>query len=72
MKAPRLKEYMSHYHMPTRHDVAIRWDHMIHDERFWPIMLALLLILAFVAIAIWAGMTAESEVEVVPTYPFLP
>jgi len=41
----------------SEHNVAVRFEHMVHDERFWPIVVTLLLLAILVGIAIWAGLT---------------
>jgi len=52
--------------------MAVRLDHMIHDERFWPIIIAMFLIIAFIALALWFGLAGETNKEVLPAYPFYP
>lgn len=67
-----LKEWAHHVHVPSRANMALRISHMTHDERFWPIMVAIALMAAFIAIAIWAGMTGGAPGEELPTRPFRP
>ncbi len=47
------------FHMPTRHNMALRLDHVVHDERFLPIIVALAFMAALVFIAVWVGLTGE-------------
>ena len=55
----------------TRHTVAVKFDHMVHDERFWPIMVTLLLFALLIGIALWAAYTGEPQVSPrQPMYPF--
>ena len=67
-----LKNWIHRVHMPSRDTLALRMSHIVHDERFWPIMVAIALMATFIAIAIWAGMTGGSAGEEVPTRPFRP
>ena len=66
------KHRYGRFHTPSRHNMTVRLDHMVHDERFWPIVIALLLIIAFVALALWVGLGGQTNEEMFPTYPFYP
>lgn len=67
-----LKKWVHQVHLPSRVSMASSISHMTHDERFWPIMVAIALMTAFIAIAIWAGMTGGSPGEELPVRPFRP
>lgn len=67
-----IKKWVHHIHMPDRHNLALQMSHLVHDERFWPIVVAIALMAAFIAIAVWAGLTGESTGEEMPTRPFRP
>ena len=51
---------------------AGRFDHIVHDERFWPIIVTLLLLAILVGVAIWAGLSAGGAQADLPRpyYPF--
>ena len=72
MENPKLTHWYTQFHMPKRHDMAVRMDHMVHDERFWPIVIAMFLIIAFITLALWVGLAGETNKEILPTYPFYP
>ncbi len=72
METSEHKHRYSRFHMPSRHDMAVRLDHMVHDERFWPIVIAMFLIIAFVALALWVGLAGQTNEDIIPVYPFYP
>lgn len=63
------KRWFGHFHW---HDVNIGLNHVVHDERFWPMVVGVVLIAAFIALVIWAGMYGEASPEDLPTYPYAP
>ena len=55
----------------SEHNVAVRFEHMVHDERFWPIVVTIALLAILVGIAIWAGLTGGGELrQPGPYYPY--
>ena len=52
MRHLSLKKHFRHPHFMDKHTMAVKLDHMVHDERFWGIV-ALVLLLGFIALAIW-------------------
>ncbi len=70
----RLKRWVSHIHMPRGH-LGVRMDHLVHDDRFWAMVVIAALLIAFAAIVIWAGTTIESTPgtqPIRPLYPYMP
>ena len=60
-------------HFPSRHQIALRMDHVIHQENFWATVLAIILIGIFVGIVIWAALSGDvgtTEIMPRPYYPF--
>ncbi len=74
MKTATFKNLVQHIHMPSRHKTAVWMGHMVHDERFWPMVVAAILLAAFIAIAIWAQMYGETGQAISPTrmFPYYP
>lgn len=69
----RLLHIKNLMHLPNRHAVTVKFEHMIHDERFWAFFIALLVLTAFIAIAIWAArFSGESTPEIPPVRPLYP
>ncbi len=54
------------------HNVEVRFEHMVHDERFWPIVVTLALLALLLGIAIWAGLTGAGGQyrQPGPYYPY--
>lgn len=65
-------KWINKIHVPGRHSAAVRMEHIIHDERFWPIVVTLALLALLVAVAIWAGASGEQELQITPDRPFFP
>ena len=61
-----------HIHMPSRHDVFVRINHLFHSERFWAIAITVILLSSLLALAIWAGIAAETNQDLPPIRPFSP
>ncbi len=59
-------------HIPKRHDMAIRMDHMVHDERFWAIMGAAILLGLLITLAVLAATSGNQLPIVTPGYPYFP
>ena len=68
-----LNQRHMHVHMPNRHDMALRFEHITHDSRFWLIvtMAALFGLLIFLAI-LTAGEGGGIEQPFYPHFPFAP
>jgi hypothetical protein len=67
-----LQKWSWHIHMPSRHDVFVRMNHLFHSGRFWAIAITVILLSSLVALAIWAGVVAEANPDVQPMRPFYP
>lgn len=67
-----VKNWMHHVHIPKRHDMAIRMDHMLHDERFWAVMGAVILLGLLITLAVLAASSGGQSPVVVPGYPYFP
>jgi hypothetical protein len=57
-------------HVPDRHIMALKIEHIVHDERFWPIVIMLGVLTALVVLVIWAGIYGETTAEPRPMNPF--
>jgi hypothetical protein len=58
--------------MPSRHDITLRLDHMVHDSRFWGFVTLLALIAALIVLGILAAIFGEAnpnEIYMLP-YPY--
>ena len=67
-----MKNWVHHMHMPNMHNMSVHCSHIIHDERFWPIVVVGLLLAAFIGLAIWGILTGQPGEETTPIYPFGP
>lgn len=68
----RMKEWFHYVHMPSTHDMSLKFGRIVHDERFWPIVVAIGLIAVFIALVIWAGLYGRTGPGEIPMYPFSP
>ncbi len=59
-------------HRNKKHTTAIKLENLLHNEHFWEILLMVTLVAAFIALAIWAGMSGGIVTPEGPTRPFLP
>ena len=59
-------------HMPDRHHIAIRFEHLVHDESFWATVVALALITIFIVVAVWATLNGQQSPRTIPApyYPY--
>ena len=59
-------------HIPDRHHMAVRLEHLVHDQSFWATVVALALIAIFVAVAVWATLNGQQSPRAIPTpyYPY--
>ncbi len=68
-----VKKWIDHMHMPSGHNVAVGLDHLIHDERFWPILLAVgftvFLLVLFILLGIY-GDWSPTETDLPPFLPY--
>ena len=66
-----MKGSSHHVHMPSMHDSAIWFSHVIHTRRFW----AMLMLTAFLAMlllfVIIAAVYGQSSAEEMPINPFI-
>lgn len=56
-----IKKWVHHMHTPGRRNVILRVGHLVHDERFWPIVIMLAVIAMLIALVIWAGLSGEAN-----------
>ena len=45
---------------------------IVHDERFWPAVVAIALLGTFIGLVIWAGIYGQANPESLKAYPFAP
>ncbi len=67
-----VKNWMHRVHIPKRHDMAMRMGHVVHDERFWVIMGAAILLGLLITLAVLTATSENPPPIVTPTYPFMP
>lgn len=53
------------------HHFGERVDRIVHDERFWPAVIAIALLGTFIGLVVWAGIYGQANPDV-PPYPFTP
>ena len=64
-----IRRWFEHFH--GGHNVAVRLEHMVHDERFWPIVVTIVLLAILIGVAIWAGLSGGGEYrQPGPYYPY--
>ena len=68
MRVLTVKKWFHHIHMPNRHDAVLRIEHIVHDERFWP----LVALLAFITLLILLVILAGTDSETISDRPFFP
>jgi len=57
------KKLLHHFHMPNRHSIALRAEHIFHDERFWPLAALLAFITLLIILYVLAGSSFETTFE---------
>lgn len=59
-------------HMPDRHSMTVKLEHMVHDESFWATAAALAFIAIFIAVAVWGTVAGWQSPRVMPGpyYPY--
>ena len=59
-------------HMPNRHDMTLRMEHLMHDPRFWAIA-ALVVVTAFIiTLAVLTSPQGTGvEQSPLPSYPYI-
>jgi len=68
MRRLSFNKLLHHFHMPNRHSMALRAEHIFHDERFWPLVGLLAFIMLLLIFSIWIGSSSETTFER-PFYP---
>jgi hypothetical protein len=59
-------------HVPSRHDMVVGLDHMVHNERFWGIVGLLAIVAVLVALIMLAEPGAGPPGDTTPIYPYFP
>jgi len=67
-----LKKWFPHSHMPDRHQLAIKGEHLVHSERFWLIVTLAVLLALTIFFGILAMGTGGGQEQIRPFYPFVP
>ena len=66
------KVHVPKMHMPDRHDMTLRMDHLVHDERFWAIVALVAVTALIITLAILTKPGGVPvEVTPLPNYPFV-
>jgi hypothetical protein len=66
------KHVEEHEHAERLHNVGTWLSRMVHDERFWPAVVAIVLLGTFIGLVIWAGFYGQANPESLKSYPFAP
>ena len=66
----KMKNLGTHMHMPNRHDMALKFGHIVHDDRFWVVMALVIFMGILLAAAIWASLQGESSGQLKDIAPF--
>lgn len=62
----------THMHKPDWHLFAARLDHMIHDPRFWAVLVLVALFAAMIALAFVSRSGIITNAPFAPIYPYGP
>ena len=73
MQRMTMKNWFDHVHLPDRHGIAMWGSHILHSERFWAIVVMLVLLGMMLGLAIWAGVSGSGSNSgpVLPYRPFV-
>jgi len=72
MLSLHIKHAQEHGYAERMHNFGTQTSRIVHDERFWPAIVAIALLGTFVGLVIWAGFYGEAHPEALPSYPFAP
>jgi hypothetical protein len=61
-----------HLHKPDWYKLGVRFDHLIHDPRFWAVLALAVLLILMILTSIYAKPVGPSENPVHPIYPYFP
>ena len=64
-----INRWVHSIHMPHSHDIGLRMGHVVHDERFWPIMAMVIFLAIIVFLAILGAFGGEGGTETTPYVP---
>ena len=67
-----MKNWTHGMHMPKRHDMAVTFSHVFHDERFWAIVGAVVLFALLIGLAVLASRGGGPGPYHDPTRMFFP
>ena len=67
-----IKHAKEYEHNERLNSFGMWLSRIVHDERFWPAVVAIALLGTFVGLVIWAGMYGEANPDTLNTYPFAP
>lgn len=65
------KKIFYHFHMPHKGSTVLKMEHLLHDERFWALLVGIALITGFVVLVILMSLYGESSPDStteMPTY----
>ena len=68
-----IKNWFTHIHVPNGHSTICWLRHMVHDVRFWVVLVGITMMLALIALMIWAESSGGPNRTLVfpggPLYP---
>ena len=67
-----LKNLAHNVHMPNRHDRVVKFDHLLHDGRFWAIIALVALLALIISLALLTGPGGEPIRPMMPGFPLYP
>ena len=67
-----MKKWFHRRQEPKTQAMRARLSHIVHDERFWPVVVAVAVLLVLVIFGILAGIYGEPQSEMTPRSPFPP
>ena len=68
MSPVHLKSWVHQLHVPSGHNMRVGMSHMVHDERFWPVVVALAVIGLFITIIVIAAIYGTDDPGFIPIY----
>ena len=70
MRAIHLDRVFHVAHRPRRQDLWVMFEQIVHDERFWPIVIAVGVVALMIIFAIILGAFGQTGQNVQPTHVF--
>jgi len=72
MYETRHKGRATHLHMPGMHELGMKVQHVLRDERFWALFAIVVILALLITLAIIAGRGTGGSPDYSPMYPYYP